>query len=108
MSIMAGDPAEAGFVSVRIKVPAGYKVPPHYHPTDEHVTVLQGSMTFGMGGTMNGETDTTVGVGGYFVANARMFHYAHTSTGAIIQIDLVGPLAITYVNPADDPTNKSP
>src|SRR5882672_8007946 len=48
-AVMAGDPAATGFVSLRAKLPAGYKVPPHFHPTDEHVTVLSGAMVFGMG-----------------------------------------------------------
>jgi quercetin dioxygenase-like cupin family protein len=106
MAVMAGDPAKSGFVSLRAMVPAGYTIPPHTHPTDEHVTVLSGSMSFGTGDKVDPKTATTAEVGGYFNAMAGMHHYATTQTGAVLQIDLIGPFAITYINPADDPRNK--
>jgi quercetin dioxygenase-like cupin family protein len=106
VAVMAGDPAKAGFVSLRLNVPAGYTIPPHTHPTDEHVTVLSGSMSFGMGDKVDAKTATTAEHGGYFIATAGMHHYATTKTGAVLQVDLIGPFAITYINPADDPRNK--
>jgi hypothetical protein len=36
-----------------------------------------------------------------------MHHYAFTKTGATVQIHMIGPFAITYVNPADDPSRKA-
>ena len=74
-------------------------------PTDEHVTVLSGSMVFGMGDTMDAKTEKTVTRGGYFVAQANMHHYAVAKSPAVIQVDLEGPFDITYINPADDPRN---
>src|SRR6185436_357991 len=53
LAVMAGDPAAKGFVSLRAKMPAGYKVPPHWHPTDEHVTVLEGTFLLGQGDTVD-------------------------------------------------------
>jgi quercetin dioxygenase-like cupin family protein len=106
MAVMSGDPAGTGFISIRSRVPAGYKVPPHFHPTDEHVTVLSGTMAFGMGDAMDPKSEKIAGPGGYFVAQAQMHHYAVAKTAATIQIDLNGPFGITYVNPADDPRNK--
>jgi len=105
MAVMTGNPGSTGFVSIRAKLPAGYTVPPHSHPTDEHVTVLSGSMAFGMGDAMDPKTETAVAPGGYFAAPQGMHHYARTASGAEIQIDLMGPFGITYVNPADDPRN---
>ena len=34
MAFRAGDPAGTRPVSVRLKLPAGYKIPAHWHPTD--------------------------------------------------------------------------
>src|ERR1700685_2783109 len=48
-AVIAGDPATTGLVTVRFEMPAGYTIPPHFHPTDEHVTVLKGSFSIGMG-----------------------------------------------------------
>ena len=95
-----------GFVSLRAKLPAGYKVPPHFHPTDEHVTVLSGAMIFGMGDTVDAKSEKTVKAGGYFTAAAQMHHYAIAKTATVIQVDFIGPFDLTYVNPADDPRNK--
>ncbi len=106
MAVMTGDPAAKGFVSLRAKMPAGYKVPPHFHPTDEHVTVLSGAMAFGTGDTLDAKAAKTVKAGGYFEAKAQMHHYAIAKAATVIQIDLEGPFEITYINPADDPRKK--
>lgn len=106
LAVLAGDPAAAGFVSLRAKMPKGYKVPPHFHPTDEHVTVLSGAMAFGMSDKIDAKTETTIKPGGYFTAGANMHHYAIAKEATVIQVDLIGPFEITYLNPADDPRKK--
>jgi quercetin dioxygenase-like cupin family protein len=105
-AVIAGDPAATGLVTVRFEMPAGYKIPPHFHPTDEHVTVLKGSFSLGMGNVIDKAHSLTLTAGGYAVAMANMHHYAYTTTGATIQVHMQGPFAITYVNPADDPSRK--
>jgi quercetin dioxygenase-like cupin family protein len=107
-AVIAGDPAATGLVTVRFEMPAGYKIPPHFHPTDEHVTVLKGSFSLGMGDVIDKAHALTLTAGGYAVAMANMHHYAYTTTGATIQVHMQGPFAITYVNPADDPGRKHP
>jgi quercetin dioxygenase-like cupin family protein len=105
-AVIAGDPAATGLVTVRFEMPAGYVIPPHFHPTDEHVTVLKGSFSLGMGDVIDKAHALTLSAGGYAVAMANMHHYAYTTTGATIQVHMQGPFAITYVNPADDPSRK--
>ena len=91
-------------MTVRFKMPAGYKISPHWHPTDEHITVLAGTLGIGMGDTLDTEHGQTLKAGGYAVAPANMHHYAWTTDGATIQVHMIGPFAITYVNSADDPS----
>ena len=105
-AVIAGDPGATGLVTVRLEMPAGYKIPPHFHPTDEHVTVLKGSFSLGMGDVIDTAHALTLLPGGYGVALANMHHYAYTTTGATIQVHMQGPFAIIYVNPADDPSKK--
>jgi quercetin dioxygenase-like cupin family protein len=105
-AVIAGDPAATGLVTVRFEMPAGYKIPPHFHPTDEHVTVLKGYFSLGMGDVIDKAHALTLSPGGYAVAMANMHHYAYTTSGATIQVHMQGPFAITYVNPADDPSKK--
>ena len=106
MAVLAGDPAKSGPVTLRLKMPAGYVIAPHWHPTDERVTVISGHVGLGMGDTLDKKKSKLLKPGGYAVAPANMHHYAWTKTGAIVQVDLMGPFAITYVNPADDPSKK--
>lgn len=103
-AVIDGDPAASGLVTVRLRLPAGYAIKPHWHPTDEHVTVLAGTLSLGMGDSLDKAHAMTLRAGGYAVAPAKAHHYAFTRTGATIQVHLMGPFALTYVNPADDPS----
>jgi len=104
IAVLSGDPAASGPIVLRLKLPAGYKIPAHWHPTDEHVTVLSGTFYIGMGDKLDPTQGHAFTAGGYAVAPAHMNHYAWTSTGATVQVNLMGPFALTYVNPADDPS----
>lgn len=104
LAVMAGDPASAGPVTLRLKMPAGYRIPAHWHPTDERVTVVSGSLGLGMGDKLDQKKSKVLKAGGYAIAAANMHHYAWTRTGAVVQVDMMGPFDITYVNPADDPS----
>lgn len=106
MAVLAGDPAGTGLVTVRLKMPAGYRLPAHWHPTDEHVTVISGSFAIGMGDRLDRTQSKVLDPGGYAIATANMHHYAWTDTGAVVQVNLMGPFQLTYVDPADDPTLK--
>jgi quercetin dioxygenase-like cupin family protein len=106
-AVIDGDPTAKGLVTVRFEMPAGYKIAPHWHPTDEHITVLSGTFGVGMGDTLDIAHGKTLSAGGYAVAPATMHHYAWTKTGATIQVHMIGPFAITYVNPADDPSQNA-
>jgi hypothetical protein len=71
--------------------------------TDEHVTVLSGTFSIGMGDKLDQTQDHDFKAGGYAVAPAHMNHFAWTKTGATIQVNLMGPFDMTYANPTDDP-----
>src|SRR5437879_7213440 len=48
-AVIEGDPSKAGVYTIRAKMPDGYKIQPHWHPTAENVTVLSGTLKVGMG-----------------------------------------------------------
>ena len=106
LAVVSGDPAQAAPFVIRLQMPAGYRVAPHWHPTTENVTVLSGSVAVGMGEKFDESTMTLTATGGYATLPAEMRHYAMARTAATIQIHGTGPFAITYVNPADDPRNQ--
>ena len=107
-AVVSGDPGKPGPFVVRAKFPAGYKVAPHWHPTDENVTVLSGTMALGMGEKFDEASMKTVPTGGYAFMPAEMRHFAMAKTDAMIQIHGQGPFALNYVNPADDPSKRAP
>jgi quercetin dioxygenase-like cupin family protein len=106
MAVLAGDPAKAGEFVIRLKMPAGYKVAAHHHPTDEYVTVISGDLSLGMGDKLDPAKGAALAAGGFAMAPANMNHFAWTQSGAVVQVSAQGPFALIYVNPADDPTKK--
>ena len=105
-AVLAGNPEQPGLFTIRLRFPAGYKILPHRHPTDEIVTVIAGKVSFGMGRGYSERKATELSRGGFVVAQANMDHYAFTKEGGEVQITAQGPFQITYVRPKDDPRRK--
>jgi hypothetical protein len=104
--VLDGNPfASSGSYTLRLKMPAGYRIPPHWHPTDENVTVLSGTLGAGMGDTFNKSNGTLLKAGGFVCMPKDVHHYAWAQGPTTIQVHGLAPFAFTYVNPADDPRN---
>ena len=108
LAVLAGDPGKDAPYVVRAKLPAGYKIPPHTHPTAENVTVLSGTFNIAMGDKFDSKKGEVVKAGGFFTAEKDTPHYGWTTGPTVIQIHGVGLFAINYINPADDPRNAKP
>jgi ketosteroid isomerase-like protein len=106
MAVVMGDPSQAEPFVIRAQVPAGYKVPPHWHPGVENLTVLSGTVALGMGEQFDEKSMTSIGVGGYASLPAEMRHYFIAKSAATFQVHGMGPFVVNYVNPADDPSKK--
>lgn len=106
LAVLEGDPKLPGISTFRLKLPAGYKVPPHWHPADERVTVLSGTFALGMGETWDEATVQDLPAGSFTVMPRKHGHFAVARTEAVIQLTIVGPWGINYFNPADDPRNS--
>ena len=106
IAVVSGNPFKDGPYVVRMKMPAGYQIPAHNHPTAEYVTVLSGELTLGMGDKLDTAKGMALKQGGFAEAAAKMNHFAWSTMETVIQIHGQGPFAITYVNPADDPSKK--
>ena len=107
MAVMQGDPSSSGLFTVRLKMPNGYRIMPHTHPTDEHVTVISGNFRVGMGTTVDMKGMTTLKPGDFITAPANQPHYAMARGNTVVQVHAMGPFALTYVNPADAPRTSS-
>jgi quercetin dioxygenase-like cupin family protein len=106
MSVLSGDPSKPGMFTIRGKIPAGTKIAPHWHPTDEHVTVLQGTFSVGMGEKADAAAARDFPAGSYLMMPKEMRHFVIAKTDSIIQVHAMGPFVLNYVNPADDPRKK--
>ncbi|HXW04451.1 MAG TPA: cupin domain-containing protein [Vicinamibacterales bacterium] len=104
IAVVGGDPDAAGapFV-IRMRYRGKVRVPPHWHPTDEHITVLSGTFMVGMGGRYDESAAIELSAGGYMLVPARMAHFAWSAGDTVVQVHGLGPFAINYVNPDDDP-----
>jgi len=104
LAVLQGDPSKAGEeFTVRLRMPNGYKIAPHTHPTTENITVIEGTFLVGMGSTVDRTKMMAVPRGGFASAPAQHPHYAEARGATIVQVHAIGPFALTYVNPADAP-----
>lgn len=107
MAVLQGDPGKAALFTVRLDLPNGYKVAPHFHPTDEYITVIKGTFLLGMGDKLDATHATKLPTGGFATVDANMHHFAMAKGRTIVQVNAMGPFVLTYVNPADDPSQKA-
>jgi quercetin dioxygenase-like cupin family protein len=107
LAVLEGNPtAESGDYTVRLKMPAGYRIAPHWHPKRENVTVISGTFKVGMGDHFDENGMASFPAGSFAYLDPDMHHYAMASGEVVVQIHGMAPVQFNYVNPADDPSGK--
>jgi len=96
-AVLHGDPSQSGLYTLRLQFPDGYVFPPHWHPMDEHVTVVSGTFYLGMGEKANQEVAQAYQAGDYLVAPARMAHFGWVKGETVVQLHGMGPFVINVV-----------
>jgi quercetin dioxygenase-like cupin family protein len=91
---------------MRLKLPDGYKIMPHTHPKVEHVTVISGTFNLGMGDKFDQASGREMPAGTFGHWPPGMKHFAWAKGETVVQLHGIGPWAINYVNPADDPRHQ--
>ena len=104
--VLDGDPTKAAPFTVRLKFPDGYKVPPHWHPTDERVVVLSGTLSLGVGEKGDTSKMHSLTAGAFAKMPKDVRHYVAAKGATVIQVYGTGPFEVNYVNPNDDPRKK--
>ena len=107
MAVVTGDPSKGAPFAVRLALPDGYRIPPHFHPTDENVSVKEGTFLVGMGDSLDLSKTKTLKVGASGKVPAQMHHYAVAQGETVVEVTGIGPFAMTYVNPGDDPRKSA-
>lgn len=106
VAVIEGPLNEAGPVTFRLKFPANYQVPGHWHPAIEHVTVISGTLNFGIGDKLDRSKTKALTAGSVAIMPPKTPHFVWTKEETIAQVHGMGPWGVTYVNPADDPRKK--
>jgi hypothetical protein len=108
LAVLEGNPmAASGDYTVRLKMPDGYRIAPHWHPKRENVTVISGTFKVGMGDKFDEKNMGTFPAGSFAYLDPSMHHYAMASGPVVVQIHGTAPVQFNYVNPTDDPGKKS-
>jgi quercetin dioxygenase-like cupin family protein len=106
IAVLRGDPAKPGPFTVRVRFPDGYRLPPHIHPSEERATVLQGTLVVGFGERWGEGERLAMPAGSYRVTPRGAPHYLEARGETIFQVEGIGPVAVSYIDPADDPRKK--
>lgn len=106
--VIEGDTSKVGPFTLRLRFPDGYAIAPHSHPFDEHVTVIEGTFMIGMGGTAIRDSVQVMPAGSFVLIPSRTQHYLFMKGVTVVQAHGIGPAALLYVNPSDDPRNGPP
>lgn len=104
---LTGNPAEEGLFAMRLRLPDGYHIPPHFHPKPEVVTVISGSFRLGMGETADEAKTEALPAGSFFAIQPEQPHFAFAEGETVVQLNSNGPWGLTYVNPEDDPRQQT-
>ena len=107
LAVLAGNPlATTGDYTIRLKMPDGYRIAPHWHPKRENVTVISGTLKVGMGDRFDESSMMGFPAGSFAYLDPDMHHYVMASGDVVVQVHGMAPVQFNYINPEDDPSRK--
>ena len=107
LAVLEGNPmAATGDYTIRVKMPDGYKIAPHWHPKRENVTIVSGTLDFGMGDKFDESKMKAFPAGSFAYLDPNMHHYVKAKGETVVQIHGMAPVQFNYINPSDDPSKK--
>jgi len=99
MAVLEGDSKAAGIFTMRLMIPAGSRVQPHWHPRPERVTILSGEVRVGFGDEFTTNGMTKFGAGDFYINPPESHHYVSFPRDSVIQITGEGPWEIHFLKP---------
>ena len=107
LAVLEGDPmASSGDYTIRLKMPDGYRIAPHWHPKRENVTIISGTLKVGMGDRFEETGMMSFPAGSFAYLDPNMHHYVMASGEVVVQVHGMSPVQFNYINPDDDPSKK--
>ena len=108
LAVLVGHPSEVGPYTVRVKVPHGVKLMPHWHPEDRIYTVISGVFYIGLGDAFDADKLVAYPPGAVIILPGSSSHFHWAKSGEYItQVRAIGPLGLEYLDPKDDPRNPA-
>jgi quercetin dioxygenase-like cupin family protein len=103
IAVVSGDPTAPGESTLELSMPDGYRLPPHYHPSYEHVEVREGELLVGMGDRLDPKQTRPLAAGDSATAPAGMHHFSIAKGRTLLSVTFIGPYTITYLRAEDAP-----
>jgi quercetin dioxygenase-like cupin family protein len=98
-TVLSGDPDTSGRLYVmRYRILTACEVPAHWHPEDEHVTVIAGELALGFGERFSTDILRPLAAGSYALVPSRQPHFTRYTAGTVVQVHGIGPLVINYLD----------
>jgi len=98
-AVLLGNPDTSGGLYVmRYRVLVGCDVPAHWHPEDEHVTVIAGEVSLGFGKRFSADVLRPLAAGSYALIPRKQPHFTRYAAGTILQVHGIGPLVVNYLD----------
>ena len=108
LAVMAGEPSQPGPYTIRVRVPRGVKLMPHWHPEDRVYTVISGAFYIGLGDRSDSDKLEAYPPGSVIVLPGKTSHFHWAKSGEYItQVTAIGTLGLEYINAKDDPRNNN-
>src|ERR1700756_102443 len=106
-AVIQGDPMTAGrSYTLRLSCTDGLKIAPHWHPTNENVTVVKGQAAVGMGSKWDDAALKEVPTGAFFSTGPNTRHFVQCKGDTILQVHGIAPFVVNFVGPDDQPEKK--
>ncbi len=106
VAVLEGDPSKRELFTMRLRLPDGFRISPHWHPNFERVTVLEGTFHLGHGEEFDPDRALRLEAGSHTTMPPGMRHFAMAEGETVIQLTSVGPWEVHYLNPEDDPRKR--
>jgi quercetin dioxygenase-like cupin family protein len=107
IAVVSGDPTAAGEFTLLVSMPDGYRIPPHFHPTHEHVEVREGTLLVGTGDAPDSRQTVALTVGDSATAPAGIHHFSIAKGRTVVSVTFIGPYTITYLRAEDAPRPRN-
>ena len=91
IAVVSGDRTRPGPFTLLVSMPNGYRIPPHSHPSYEHVEVKEGTLLVGLGDELIPKMTQALAAGDSATAPAGVHHFSIAKGRTLLSATFMGP-----------------